>query len=110
MPVSRGAWMARVLLNPYVQLGVNIVLNAAAQVLLKYGAGRGALSSGWTWVAILLYVIAFGNWLYVLRFLPVGVAFAVTNFVHVLVPVGARVFLGEAIPLMRWGGIALVLA
>src|SRR6266508_4322815 len=103
-----GVGMMLGLLNPYVQLGVNIVLNAAAQVLLKYGAQRGAMGSGWTWLAILLYVVAFGNWLYVLRFLPVGVAFAVTNFVHVLVPVGAWVFLGEVIPLMRWGGIGLV--
>lgn len=103
------------LLNPYVQLGVKILLNAAAHLLLKVGAakgggGAGAMTNAWTWVAITAYVVAFVNWLYVLRFLPVGPAFAVTNIVHVIVPLAAWGFLGESIPLTRWAGIAIVLA
>jgi multidrug transporter EmrE-like cation transporter len=114
-------------LNPYAQIGVGAVLVAASELMLKVGAtqsaasrdglpgwlrvlGVGALASGWTWLGIICYVLSFASWLYVLRRLPLGLAFALINVVHVLVPIGARVFLHEPIPMARWVGIALILA
>lgn len=49
------------------------------------------------------------SWLYVLRFLPLTVAFSLINAVHVLVPAGAWLVLHESVPLRRWFGIVLIL-
>jgi drug/metabolite transporter (DMT)-like permease len=104
-------------LNPYVQIGIGALLITASELLLKKGAssgevvgifGIGALASRWTWLGILTYLLSFASWLYVLRQLPLGVAFALINIVHVLVPLGAWLLLGEMISLQRWIGIACV--
>jgi multidrug transporter EmrE-like cation transporter len=106
-------------LNPYVQLGVGAVLVTASELLLTTGAseaagaswlGVDALASAWTWGGIVTYVLSFVSWLYVLRHLPLGVAFALINAVHVLVPLASWAFLHEAVSGRRWAGIGLVLA
>ena len=109
-------------LDPYVQLGCGALLVTASELMLKKGAasgapmpasvawlGVGALTSGWTWLAIGTYVLSFVSWLYVLRHLPLGMAFGLINVVHVLVPLGAWGLLGETISFRRWIGIACVL-
>ena len=108
-------------LNPYVQLGIGAVLVTASELLLKKGAtavptagwlaaiGVAALASWWTWAGIVTYLLSFASWLHVLRFVPLGIAFAVINVVHVLVPLGSLVFLHENVSTKRWLGIALVL-
>ena len=106
--------------NAYVQLGIGAGLVTASELLLKTGATAsdviggaagvaGALRNGWTWLAIGCYVLSFFCGLYVLRSLPVGIAFAFMNVTHVLVPLGAWALLGESISPRRWLGIALVL-
>jgi multidrug transporter EmrE-like cation transporter len=108
--------------NPYVQLAFDAVLVTAAELMLKVGAtsgarlpasvawlGFGALTSIWTWIGILTYLLSFACWLYVLRHIPVSVAFGLISIAQVLVPLGAWLFLGEAISPQRWMGIASVL-
>lgn len=103
--------------NPYVQILAGALLVTASELLLKKGAsvapgaswtGLNALASAWTWGGIVTYVMSFASWLYVLRFVPLGIAFALINGVHVLVPVGSWVFLGETLSARRWAGIGLV--
>jgi drug/metabolite transporter (DMT)-like permease len=115
MPVPRRGWF----FLPYVQIGIGAVLVTASELLLKKGAasapgaswtGVNALASAWTWGGVVTYVLSFASWLYVLRFVPLGIAFALINGVHVLVPVGSWWLLGEAVSGRRWAGIALVLA
>jgi drug/metabolite transporter (DMT)-like permease len=109
--------------NPYVQVFFVVLLTAAAQILLKVGAERSAandsvwswlglaeLGSGWTWLGICAFVASFGGWLYALRFLPLGLAFSLTNGVHVFVPLGSWFFLHEHIGLLRASGILLIIA
>ena len=109
--------------NPYLQIFFTVLLTAAAQILLKIGAEGSAadnsvgswlgiheLASGWTWLGILAFVASFGGWLYALRFLPLGVAFALTNGVHIFVPLGSWLFLHERISLLRGGGILVIIA
>jgi drug/metabolite transporter (DMT)-like permease len=109
--------------NPYLQIFVTVLLTAAAQVLLKVGANGSAaddsmgswlgvreLASGWTWLGIVAFVASFGGWLYALRFLPLGLAFALTNGVHIFVPLGSWFFLHEKIGPLRVTGIAVILA
>ena len=109
--------------NPYLQLFVTVLLTAAAQILLKVGAnysagddsfwswlGMAELGSAWTWLGILAFVASFGGWLYALRFLPLSLAFALTNGAHVFVPIGSWLFLHEHIGPLRIGGILAIIA
>jgi hypothetical protein len=100
--------------NPYLQIFFTVLLTAAAQILLKIGADYSAagndsvwswmglteLASWWTWAGILAFVASFGGWLYALRFLPLGLAFALTNGVHIFVPIGS----------WRGSGILIIIA
>ncbi len=107
--------------NPYLQIFLTVLLTAAAQLLLKVGAeasagdnslgswlGLSELGDGWTWLGILAFVASFGGWLYALRFLPLGLAFTLTNGVHVLVPIGAWLFLHEKLGPLRITGITVI--
>jgi drug/metabolite transporter (DMT)-like permease len=109
--------------NPYLQILLTVLLTAGAQLLLKVGADGSAadnsaaswlgvreLASGWTWLGIVAFVASFGGWLYALRFLPLGIAFALTNGVHIFVPLGAWFFLGERIGPLRAAGILVIIA
>jgi len=108
--------------NPYFQIFLTVVLTAGAQILLKIGASHSAgdasvgawlgldeLANGWTWLGILAFVSSFGSWLYALRFLPLGLAFSLTNGVHILVPLGAWLFLHEALTPLRMSGIGIII-
>ena len=114
--------LRRSLLNPYFLILVGALLNTAGELFLKRGAsaesnvggvaglmGFTPLLSGWTWVGIVSYVLSFLTWLSVLRTIPLSIAFPLINVVHVLVPIGASVFLHEHVPLQRWAGITLII-
>ena len=107
---------ASLLLNRYLLILWGALLSSAGEVLLKKGAtvaGAGSailgpLSSLWTWIGILCYVTALVSWLCVLRKVPLSIAFPLINVVHVLVPLGASIFLNEHVSLRRWAGITLI--
>ena len=85
----------------------------AAQTSVHGGAsewlGFNGLASAWTWAAIFCLVLSFLCWIYVLKHLPLSVAFPLTNVVHITIPISSWIFLGEAISLWRWFGIAIVI-
>jgi len=95
--------------SPYVWIAIGALLVTASELLLKTGATRGALLSGWTWLGVFTYILSFASWLYVLRKLPLSIAYSLITIVQVLVPLGAWIFLREQISSMRWVGIACVL-
>src|SRR6266567_4682956 len=66
------------------------------------------LASPLVWWAILLIIASFISWLYVLRYIPLAIAFPLSRVVDILVPLGCWIFLGELISTLRWCGIALV--
>ena len=107
--------------HPVLQLAVGAILVTVSELLLRRGAERfsgaggaegifgiAALASAWTWIGIICYVASFGSWILVLRRLPLSIAFPAINVVHVLIPIGCWLFLGESISVRRWVGIALV--
>ncbi|BFU96115.1 MAG: hypothetical protein NTNFB02_28370 [Nitrospira sp.] len=111
------------LLNPYLQLAVNGLLVSASELLLKRGAiattevsgspwldslGFTTLGSGWVWAGIASGIAGFVSWLYVLRWVPLSIAFPLASVVHVLIPLGSWFFLGETMSPLRWCGIALI--
>src|SRR6185437_14970405 len=97
------AWLR----SPYLLILVGALLDSTGEVLLAKGAKAavangvattGALGflaplfSGWTWIGIISYVLSLLSWLYVLRYVPLSIAFPLINVVHVLVPTGAHFF------------------
>ena len=109
--------------NPWLQLALSVVCVLVSELLLKRGAtdiadpssawswtGVNGLASPLVWWAILLIVASFISWLYVLRYIPLIIAFSLSRVVDILVPIGCWIFLNEFISTLRWCGIALVVA
>ena len=107
--------------NPWLQLALSVLCVLASEFLLKRGAadvaepnsawswtGVNGLTSPLVWWAILLIIASFVSWLYVLRYIPLTIAFPLSRVVDILVPLGCWIFLGEFISTLRWCGIALV--
>ena len=107
--------------NPWLHLAISIVCVAIYELLLKRGAAETAdpnSSWSWTgltgllslyvWIAIAFVIVSLITWLYVLRYLPLSIAFPIAQSVHVLIPLGSWLILGENIVTLRWIGIALV--
>jgi len=53
-------------------------------------------------------VLSFLAWIRALRAIPLSIAFTFSSAVHIFIPLSCWLFLGEAIGLRRWLGIALV--
>src|SRR5260370_7711104 len=95
--------------NLWLVLVFEVVFVAAAETLLKVGASKTArvagwewtgllaLGSIWTWWAIALIVLSFLCWIYVLKYIPLSIAFPLSNLVHVLIPLNCWIFLGHHI-------------
>jgi len=107
--------------NPWLQLALSVVCVLVSELLLKRGASQTAdLTKSWSWtgisglasplvwLAIIFVIISFVSWLYVLKYIPLSVAFPLSRVVDALVPLGSWIFLGEKISYLRWCGIALV--
>ena len=107
--------------NPWFHLALSTACVATYELLLKRGAAETAnLAPGWSWtgvsglasiyvwVAIVFVIVSLLTWLYVLRHIPLSIAFPISQAVHVLVPLGSWLILGENIVTLRWVGIALV--
>ena len=107
-----------IFLNAYVQIALGAFSVTGSELLMKSGAtsqhgviglfGIAALASGRTWLGIVLYCLSFVSWVHVLRTIPLAIAYALINVVHVLIPIGCWFFLGEAISPQRWLGIAII--
>jgi drug/metabolite transporter (DMT)-like permease len=108
--------------NPWFQFVLNIIGVVVYELLLKAGASatadpaRGwswfgiiALASPLTWLAIAVIIVDLVIWLYILRYIPLSIAFPLSRTVDVLVPISCWLILREAISPLRWCGIALVI-
>jgi len=108
------------LANPWLHLALSVAGVTIYELLLKLGAretaksdrwdwtGISGLASAYTWVAIIFVIFSLVTWLYVLRYIPLSLAFPISQAVHVLIPLCSWIFLGEVIISLRWCGIALV--
>ena len=107
--------------NPWLQLALSVICVLVSELLLKRGAsdtanpgtfwswtGISGLASPLVWLAIIFVIISFISWLYVLKYIPLSVAFPLSRVVDVLVPLSSWIILGELISPRRWCGIALV--
>lgn len=108
--------------NPWFQIVFGALLVTVSELFLKHGAtltahvsprfawtGLTGLESPWVWCGIVFVILSFLSWLYVLKHIPLSIAFPLSNVVHIFVPLASWIFLGELITPLRWCGIALVL-
>jgi drug/metabolite transporter (DMT)-like permease len=107
--------------SPWLLLVFEAIFVTASETLLKVGASKTELVAGWEWTgllglgsiwiwyAIALIILSFLCWIYVLKYIPLSIAFPLSNVVHVLVPLSCWIFLGEHISPRRWCGIAIVI-
>ncbi|MEY2518738.1 MAG: hypothetical protein QOF24_497 [Verrucomicrobiota bacterium] len=116
-PQSKPAGFA----NPWLHLALSVACVATYELLLKRGAAETAhvseswswtgltgLASVYVWIAIVFVITSLITWLYVLRYIPLSIAFPISQAVHVLVPLGSWLILGENIVTLRWIGIVFV--
>ena len=107
--------------NPWFQFVLNIIGVVVYELLLKAGAsatadsaknwswtGINALESPLTWLAIAVIIVDLVIWLYILKYIPLSIAFPLSRTVDALVPISCWLILREAISPLRWCGIALV--
>ena len=106
--------------DPRLQLALSVLCVLFSELLLKRGASDTASAASWSWTGInslasplvwwgiLLVIASFLSWLYVLKYIPLTIAFPLSRVVDVLVPLSCWIFLGETISARRWCGIALV--
>jgi drug/metabolite transporter (DMT)-like permease len=96
----------------------------AGQVALKMGVGRAstaavqaagsvstlvaAFSSPLVWLGLALYGVGALAWILVLTRLDLSLAYPFLALNFVLIAIVSRLFLGETIPALRWGGIAVI--
>lgn len=121
--IGGGASPTSWVFHPSLRLALSCVLMTAADLLLKVGArqtsqtaaphglawtGIMTLGSGWVLGGIAVNTLSFVNWLYVLHRVPLSIAYPVTSVTIVLIALGAWLFLGEQIGLLRWMGIGLI--
>lgn len=108
--------------NPWFQFVLNIIGVVTYELLLKAGAsatadpakswswfGINALASPLTWLAIAVIIVDLMIWLYILKHIPLSIAFPLSRTVDVLVPISCWLILRETISPLRWFGIALVI-
>lgn len=102
-----------------------VLLNAAAQSLLKLGANRLGpdpfASLSWTSIAVRImsdwpYLLGFGCygisvivWIIALTRVPVTIAYPMLSIGYVVNALIARYWLGEELSATGWSGIALII-
>jgi len=110
-------------LNPNLHVAINCILMTVAEICLQLGAkdasqvdvpkwlawtGLRDFVSGWTIAGVVVYICAFANWLYVLRWLPLSVAYPITSATQVLIAISAWIFLHEHLSFLRCIAILLI--
>src|SRR5438105_5762290 len=91
--------------NPWLQLALSVGCVFVSELLLKRGAsdtanpaqgwswtGVTGLASPLVWLGIIFVIISFISWLYVLRYIPLTIAFPLSRVVDILVPLGCWFF------------------
>jgi drug/metabolite transporter (DMT)-like permease len=100
---------------------VCVALLAAGQVLFKIAAGHWRVDgltartltsflSGWMVVALVVYAIATVLWVYVLRTVPLSVAYPLFALAFILTPVVAHYVLDEPLSWRVFAGGAVIVA
>lgn len=110
----------------FLFLITGVLLNAAAQLMLKAGTNRlGVLTlTADTWTGTiarmatethflggaLLYAVSLVVWILGLSRVPVSIAYPMLSLGYVVNAIAAHYLLGEAVTVQRWLGIGVIIA
>jgi drug/metabolite transporter (DMT)-like permease len=98
-----------------------VLMIAGGQLLFKTAADRWHVD-GWSWatvwgflspvmlLALAVYAVATLLWVYVLRTVPLGAAYAVFSLAFIIVPLASHFLLGERLTANTLIGGALIVA
>ena len=67
------------------------------------------ISNQWLWFGILFYLVNFFLWIALLSRVDLSVAFPMSSFTYIIVPILAIIFLHEKVLMIRWAGIILII-
>ncbi len=98
---------------------LTVLLLSIGQVLFKYASGKidieskglfaGLLLNPAFIIAITVYAIATISWLFVLKAIPLKVAYPFAALAFVLVPIFASIFLGETLRFTTFAGAVVII-
>lgn len=94
--IAAGQLLFKLSTNAMKAQGIEGLLNPRAMVILA--------------IALVVYGAATIGWVLVLRQAPLNRVYPLMALAFVLVPLGSRLFLGEALAPQYWGGVALLVA
>lgn len=102
-------------MTPMIPLGGSVLLNATAQVSLRYAtSGRGSRVAKsprmWFGVWALCFCMATMLWLAAIQGADISYAYPMLGMGYVLVTLLAMWFLGERISVLRWMAILTITA
>jgi len=98
---------------------VTVLAIGGGQVLFKLGAMASNAENAsllaryanpWLMAALLLYVVATALWIYVLKHVPLNVAYPFMGLAFVVVPVAASLFAGEPLAARHLAGGVVIAA
>lgn len=106
----------------YLTLAATLAFTVYGQLVIKaraeaLGATQGGATTSylfrmftdpWVWSGLIGAALAAASWMMALRYFPLAFAYPFMALSFALVPVGARVFLGEPLPLAQIGALALI--
>ena len=112
-------WRTLMNVMPSVCLAMTVIAIACGQVLFKLAAPAfperlfspailGLLTNGYLILALLLYLVATFLWVFVLRTMPLSIAYPVSALAYVAVPLLAWLVLGEKVGWNGFLGAALI--
>lgn len=98
---------------------LTVLLLSIGQVLFKYASGKidiegkgifaGLLLNPAFIIAIAVYAVATISWLFVLKAIPLRVAYPFAALAFVMVPIFASIFLGETLRFTTFAGAAVII-
>jgi len=91
-----------------IKAGVTRAGAAAVQAAGPVSTLVTAFRSPLVWLGLALYGLGALAWILVLTRLDLSLAYPFLALNFVLIAIASRLFLGEAIPALRWGGIVVI--
>lgn len=91
-----------------------LIIKARAEALGATGGGSASgyltrmLMDPWVWSGLIGAGLAALSWMMALRYFPLAFAYPFMALSFALVPVGARLFLNEPLPLAQIGALGLI--
>jgi len=96
---------------------VSTWIGSFGALFLKRGAARfdlahlgRTLATGALWLGGALYLVGIAVYLYLLKFLPLSIAYPLTSMSYIWIAFLSRRYLNEEIDAWRWTGIGLIIA